>query len=382
MRVLHIVPAFYPAVYHGGPIHSLYSLCNALARQGVELRVLTTDTAGPGRRVPVEGIPTVTPSGYQVYFCRRSFSVSVAPGLLWYMIGVIRWADVVHLTAVYSFPTIPCLLACKVLGRPVVWSPRGSLQRWEGSTRPTLKAVWEWVCRVVAPKRLVLHVTSEEEAKESLEKFPGVETAVIPNGIEIPGKVTHIHGSGMLRLLYLGRLDPKKGIENLLAACRILDGALGVPWSLRVAGTGDPIYTKTIKVRIEELGLSQPVEMVGEVVREAKRRLFENADIVVVPSYTENFGMVVAEALAHSVPVIASRGTPWKRLEEMGCGLWVDNTPEELAKAIEQMSRMPLREMGQRGREWMQREFGWDIRAQEIIKCYEATGVGKAGHAV
>lgn len=148
-----------------------------------------------------------------------------------------------------------------------------------------------------------------------------------------------------------------------------------------MAGTGDLNYTKTTKVRIEELGLSRSVEMVGEVLGEAKRRLFEKADMAVVPSYTENFGMVVAEALAHGVPVIASRGTPWKRLEEIGCGMWVRNTPEELAEAIERMSRMPLREMGWRGRNWMEREFGWESRAQEMIRCYDAA-MGKADHAV
>lgn len=378
MRVLHIVPSFYPAVYYGGPIYSLYSLCNVLARQGVELRVLTTDTAGPGK-VVVEDFPTVAASGYRVYFCRRRFGVSVSTGVLCSVVGLIRWADVVHLTAVYSFPTIPGLLTCRVLGKPVVWSPRGALQRWEGSRRRMLKAVWEWVCRLVAPGGLVLHVTSEKEAKESLERFPGVKVAVIPNGVEIPDQVGHVNSNGTLRLLYLGRLDPKKGIENLLAACRILDGTLGVPWSLGVVGTGDPNYAKAIEIRIKELGLSQPVHLVGEVLGEAKQRLFEKADLVVVPSYTENFSMVVAEALAHGVPVIASRGTPWQRVEEMGCGLWVDNAPEELAKAIDQMSRMPLREMGQRGRKWMRREFGWDIRAKEMITCYEAAMTGRAG---
>lgn len=376
MRVLHVIPAFYPAHAYGGPIYSVYSLCNALAKRGVEVRVLTTDSAAPGKSLTVESFPTLTPSGYPVYFCRRKFGVSVAPGLLWHMIGQVRWAGVVHLTAVYSFPTIPSLLACKLLGKPVVWSPRGALQRWEGSTRPALKAVWERVCRHLAPKRLVLHVTSEEEAKDSGERFPGVGTVVIPNGIDIPEKVIRANANGILRLLYLGRLDPKKGIENLLTACAMLDGRLGCPWSLTIAGTGDRKYISALKARIDALGLSRSVRTVGEIVGEAKRALFERADITVVPSHTENFGVVVAEALAHSVPLIASRGTPWQRLEQTGCGLWVSNAPEELAEAVVQMSQMPLREMGERGRAWMQREFSWDSRAQQVIQCYETMASG------
>src|SRR5947209_1044244 len=114
------------------------------------------------------------------------------------------------------------------------------------------------------------------------------------------------------------------------------------------------------------------MRMIGEVRGDEKRRLFENSDLTIVPSHRENFGMVVAESLAHGVPVIASKGTPWRRVEEIGCGLWVDNDPKSLAQAIEQMSLMPLIEMGRRGREWMAKEFSWDKRAQEVLACYNA----------
>jgi glycosyltransferase involved in cell wall biosynthesis len=80
--------------------------------------------------------------------------------------------------------------------------------------------------------------------------------------------------------------------------------------------------------------------------------------------------MVVAEALAHQVPVIASRGTPWQRLTDMQCGLWVDNTPEALAEAVKRIAAMPLHSMGDRGRLWMQREFSWDQVAVEMRELY------------
>jgi glycosyltransferase involved in cell wall biosynthesis len=130
-------------------------------------------------------------------------------------------------------------------------------------------------------------------------------------------------------------------------------------------------YVQTLLDQIRTLGLSQQVRMVGDVRGEVKQNLFEHTDTVIVPSYTENFGMVVAEALAHAVPVIASTGTPWSRLEEMGSGLWVNNDPESLAKAIEHMSKMPLSEMGRRGREWMRKEFTWESRAREMMEAYK-----------
>jgi glycosyltransferase involved in cell wall biosynthesis len=282
----------------------------------------------------------------------------------------VRWADVVHLTAVYSFPTLPTLLVCSVLGKPLVWSPRGSLTRWSGSKQRGLKRAWEWACRMVASNRLILHMTSDEEAKESAQHFKGVRTVVIPNGIDVPHTIQRNPPNGILRLLYLGRIDPKKGIENLLMGCRLWNDHSRKPWLLTIAGHGEGRYAESIGARIADLGLSQHVVMKGGIVGQGKAGLFENADIVVVPSFTENFGMVVAEALAYGVPVIASRGTPWRRIEELGCGLWVENVPEILAKAIERMSQMSLQKMGDRGRQWMVKEFSWDDRVKKMLECY------------
>ncbi|HTN42815.1 MAG TPA: glycosyltransferase [Nitrospiria bacterium] len=373
MRILHIIPAYKPAHVYGGPVESTFYLCRYLAVNGCDVRVLTTDANGPKAVLDVKTDHEVQiATGVRVRYCHRWIGNSVTPTLLRLLPSYIHWADVVYLSAVYSFPTIPTLFLCKISGKPLVWSPHGALQRWKGSTHPMLKAVWEWVCRMAAPKKLTLHVTSKKEAKDSLERLPDVEIAVIPNGIEIPDQLTRVPRSGALRLLYLGRLHPIKGIENILASCKLLNSFSSVTWSLTIAGSGDLDYVESLRVRIEDLMLARQVQMVGAVEGEIKQSLFENTDIVIVPSHTENFGMVIAEALAHGVPVVASKGTPWKRVEEIGCGLWVENDPESLAKAIERMTRMPLREMGERGRKWMQNDFTWDSKAKSMIKLFRS----------
>jgi glycosyltransferase involved in cell wall biosynthesis len=172
-----------------------------------------------------------------------------------------------------------------------------------------------------------------------------------------------------LRLLFLGRLDPKKGIENLLAACQRLSNR-GQPWSLAIAGSGDAAYTASLQQNAHDLGLREQVSFVGEVRGQAKADLFAASDLAVFPSHTENFAMVVAEALAHGVPVVASKGTPWSGVEAHGCGLWVENDPAALAAAIARISRMPLAEMGERGRRWMEEEFAWETVAQEMLRLY------------
>jgi glycosyltransferase involved in cell wall biosynthesis len=197
--------------------------------------------------------------------------------------------------------------------------------------------------------------------------------AMIPNGVDVPADLNRMERKGELRLLFIGRLDPKKGIEPLLKACSLIDSA--PPWRLTIAGWGPPEYVSQLKEQIHALGVEGRVKMMGEVLSEAKKRLFESSDVTLVPSHTENFAIVVAEALAHGVPVIASKGTPWSRLEQMKCGLWVDNDPETLADAIRRISTMPLQGMGLIGREWMQKEFSWRSVTEQILNLYHRCAV-------
>ncbi|MGE5709187.1 MAG: glycosyltransferase [Nitrospira sp.] len=372
MKVLHMTPAFAPAHAYGGAVAAIHDLCVELDRAGCFIKVLTTNGNGDKQVLEIETDHEVKAASHlPVRYCRRIRQQSVSPSLLRHIPDYVRWADVVHLHGVYSFPTIPTLAACRIFGRPLVWTPHGVLQRWEGSTRITLKAGWEWICRLTAPPTMVLHVTSEQEARASRQRFPGTEVVAIPFGHHVPEPICHEEDRQTFRLLFLGRLHPKKGIENLLEACASLKPLLDRPWSLTIAGDGDPLYVSSLRARSRSLGLGRQVTMVGEVLGEKKNALFSQADVVIVPSYTENFSVVVAEALAHAIPVIASMGTPWQRVEEVGCGLWVDNRPSSLSSAIQRMSCSPLREMGQRGREWLKRQVRWDTAAGAIVKCYE-----------
>src|SRR5262245_17240799 len=121
MRVLHVTPSFYPAFVYGGPTYSVYALCRVLVGCGDSLRVLTTDANGPMSVLDVDTTENVEISSeFLVRYCHRVADVSVSPRFLTLLAPYIRWADVVHLMAVYSFPTIPTLAACKMMGKPLV----------------------------------------------------------------------------------------------------------------------------------------------------------------------------------------------------------------------------------------------------------------------
>jgi glycosyltransferase involved in cell wall biosynthesis len=310
-------------------------------------------------------------SGLTVLYCRRTAGISISPMLLWMLSAYVGWADIVHLTSVYSFATLPTLLTARTLQKPLVLSPRGSLQLWPGRRRAVIKLAWDWMCRGLAPANFALHVTSEAEARESARRLGERQIFLVENGIAVPQTLPEpIPCPGnSLRLLYLGRLDPKKGIENLLAALKLLlDSGLRV--SLTVAGAGETRYEHSLRYRIGELKLTEAVSLLGDVRDTAKEDAFRAADVLVMPSFTENFGIVVAEALARCVPVIVSKGTPWSAVEQHGCGLYVDNSPESLARSIQQISTMPLHEMGERGRRWMITHFSWPEIAQRMLRVY------------
>ena len=371
MKVLHVVPSFHPAYSYGGPIRSTFELCRNVVELGCEVRVLTTDANGLDRVLDVDRNEEVEfPEGFRVRYCPRRLRHSVSPILMRLLPTYMRWADVVHLTGVYNFPTFPTILLARSMNKSLIWSPRGALQRWEGSSRIGPKAVWDFLWYHAADRaELMMHVTSEHENRETLSRFPKLRMAMIPNGVDVPVDLNRVERNGALRMLFIGRLDPKKGIEALLKACSLVDTA--PPWRLAIAGWGPPDYVSQLKDQIHALGLSGRVEMLGPVLSDAKKGLFECSDVALVPSYTENFAIVAAEALAHGVPVIASKGTPWSRLEEMRCGLWVDNDPESLADAIRRISTMPLLDMGRRGREWMQSEFSWRSVTNQMLALYQ-----------
>lgn len=370
MKVLHVTPGFYPAHFYGGPIQSTYDLCRHLVQKGCDVRVLTTNTNGP----QVLDVPTdyelQSPAGFRIRYTRRWRREATAPKLLGLLPAAVRWADVIHLTGTYSFSTIPGLLAAKLGGRPLVWSPRGALQRWAGTRRSDAKALWEKVCRLAAPRRMVLHVTSQEEADQSCQRIPGFRAAIIPNGVAPPeNPVPHVPRQAIFRLAFLGRLAEIKGIERLIGAAAELNGTPN--WQLSIAGTGDPTYIGHLKTLIHQQGLSSRVRLIGEVTGVEKERFFANSDLLILPSHSENFGMVVAEALIRGCPVIASTGTPWRELETIACGRWVPNTPSALAGAIRDLLvGEDLQRLGERGRHWITREFGWGAVSEKMAALY------------
>ncbi|MEM8664312.1 MAG: glycosyltransferase [Pseudomonadota bacterium] len=378
LRVLHVVPTFYPATRWGGPTFSTLALCNGLQRTGqVDLTVLTTDAAGPARgdRLNVPRHDRFE-AGYTVTYARHIAANAVSVDLFAQLLPAMRRADLVHLTATYSSPTLPTLAGAKLLGKPLVWSPRGALQarqEWPGASSKA-KVVFEALCRRLMPRRAILHVTSEAEKELSRRAIP-IPAAVVPNAVEMPPDpiLRSYRPGGVLRLAFLSRVHPKKGPEQLIAAL----SALPANTTLAVYGEADADYLAALQSQCAAAGVSDRVTFHGHVTGTAKTHAYENADIFVLPSFSENFGMVVAEALAHRTPVVTTTATPWGMLHEAGCGRLVPpGDSAALAAATAELASGDLAAMGAAGRALVEARYGEAELANAMIEVYAAVMSG------
>lgn len=365
--ITFVVPSFYPAFHYGGPIVSGRETARALARLGHTVEVHTTNSNGSA----VLDVPTNEPvevdPGVFVHYHPRRMGPDIAPALLRALPAAVRNTDIVHLTGVYSFTTLPTLAAARAWGRPVVWSPRGALQSYSVSRGNHVKTSLVRLSRAIAPSALLLHTTSSEECRDAARFLPSIPACVIANGVAIPSHPRSFVPSAALRLLFVGRLHPVKALDHLLDAAALLSGN----WQLSIAGEGDPKYKDSLRNQANRLGISSRVAWLGQVDDARRAELYDCHDLFVAPSHSENFGLAIAEALAAGMPVLASRGTPWTAISDVGAGAWVDNDASTLVATLETLRLTNLVEAGLRGRRLVEETLSWDRCAASLATQYE-----------
>jgi glycosyltransferase involved in cell wall biosynthesis len=242
----------------------------------------------------------------------------------------------------------------------------------------------------------VLHATSQDEAEGFRALGLTQPIAVIPNGVEAPSAVRRApsakrqaqceerHAPGATRTaLFLSRIHPKKGLIDLVRAWGALSAERQAPgamrhaqsaWRVVIAGGDENGHLAEVKTEIRKLKLENCFEFVGEVAGDRKWELYRQADLFVLPTYSENFGIVIAEALACGVPVITTKGTPWQELQTHRCGWWVEVGAEALLGALRlALSASPeeRREMGERGRALVKSKYTWPAVAAQMKSVYE-----------
>jgi glycosyltransferase involved in cell wall biosynthesis len=377
LRILHVVPTYWPAVRYGGPIRSVHGLAIALTLLGHDVHVYTTSMDGAADlRVPLN--TPVDVDGVKVWYfpVPRLRRLHVAPGLARQLRRDVAGFDVVHLHSVFLWPTWMAARAARRAGIPYIVAPRGMLvrniirrkSRW-------LKQAWvALIERRTLAQAARLHVTAHGEADElRAQNFLAAPIVTIPNGVTFP-QAPQLLSEGPFKALppryalFLSRISWKKGLDRLIRAWQLVPDL-----PLVIAGNDDEGYQCKLEALARELGIAERVLFVGPASDADKWALYAQAEVFVLPSYSENFGMVVAEAMAMGCPVIVTPDVGAGELvAQAGAGMISSGEPLQLAAAVRQLLADPAARLrqGEAGRQFARTQLSWEGIAQRTCEMY------------
>lgn len=342
MHVLHTVNSLLSET--GGPARSVPGLAGAVAATGIDVSLwspaIPDDFEAPNGVNILTGTPLPDPAAFSAVHDH----------------GV--WLPFNHRVARWS----------RQNKLPRIVSPRGMLEPWAlNHQKLKKKAAWLLYQRTDLRTARALHATAPSEAAQFKELGLDQEIILAPNGVDLPNHPRPAKSTKTV--VFLSRVHPKKGLPLWVEAWK---RAAPPDWTMRVIGPDELDHTAEVKNLADKAGVSAQWQFDGSLEGTEKLDALAGADLFVLPTYSENFGIVVAEALALGTPVITTTGTPWQGLEEHTCGWWVEPTAEALTTAFQdalsKLDQLPA--MGQRGQKWVRQEFTWPQIGQTVAKAY------------
>lgn len=380
MKILQVVPSI--SLIYGGPSQMVLGLSAALARQGVEVTIVTTDSNGDVGQPPLDvplGQP-VSQDGYQIYYFRcfpfRRYKFSL---------GLCQWLwqhgtefDLAHIHALFSPVSTLAAVLARVNALPYILRPLGTLDPADLRKKRWLKQVY---VALLEGQNLAgaaaVHFTTEQEARVSERFGLSLSDVIIPLGVisSPPSIPFYDHTDAIPRILFLSRIEPKKGLDILLPALEeVLKTGMQFEFVLAGSNPQDPEYERQIHRQIAQSSLAPYTTITGFVAGEAKANLLATVDLFVLPSYYENFGIAVAEAMMAGVPVIISDQVHiWQEVQAADGG-WVGTCDvESIASLIYEALKDPQNRCrrGINAQVYAQQHYHWDHIAQRMIHTYE-----------
>lgn len=385
MRVLHIIPSVSPR--RGGPSQAVLAMAAAQRTAGIDARILSTDDDGPdrlqgprtGRWHTLNGVPLLL-------FRRWSPPVSalreyaISPGLPLWLWRHAHEQDLLHIHALFSFPSTAAMAVARRRHVPYLLRSIGQLQRWSLHQSAARK---RWMLRLIERANLegaaALHFTSRAEQQEAADLALRTSSFVLPLGVTVPHQScaeapAQRPQEKPLHWLFLSRLHPKKQLPVLFEALAIVrHQAPQLNWQLHIGGEGEPAYVAQLHQQAAALGITDRLLWHGFVSGEAKQALLDQADWFLLPSAAENFGIAVAEALAHGVPAVLSPGVALAdQVAEAGAGFRVQPTPGSLARALlNEANRPPSPAKRLAARQLAEQSFSWHAITLQLLQRYQ-----------
>lgn len=363
MRILHVALDVNPS--QGGPPRSIAGICRSLAEIGADVTLFVHDPTG-SETANLGQCRLFTGSGRGMSGNWRADIRRVLDEVK---------PDIVHQHALWCLPLHVDDVEFRRRKIPYVIAPRGLLDAWSVQQKWLKKkvAMLAYQGKDLRCARAI-HVTAEMEAEHCRRLGFDHKFIYSPNGVNLPAEIPPLTrmSDGRKRMLFLSRIHPKKGLLELVRAWAEVphDG-----WCLEVVGNDSEGYWPTVQAEIDRLCTD------GSVVRtpfqddHEKWKTYCAADCFVLPTHTENFGIVIAEALYAGLPVITTKNAPWNGLVDNKCGWWIDLTHETLKRSLVDamsLSDTERAEMGSLGRAFVEREFNWTNIARNLLKNYQS----------
>jgi glycosyltransferase involved in cell wall biosynthesis len=316
----------------------MYWLAHGLVNNGLEVTIISTDAMldqNIKRDVWLD-----TDYGKVIFHHDHSHAFPLkAIRSVW---KVMKNIDIVHLNSIFYPFSFICGLFALWYDRPIIWSVRGELDKEALIYSKWKKGIYLYFFKLLFSSRATFHTTATEElnyTKVALGKNSNV--VKLPNYMILPQKVDCIKEN---YISYMGRIHPIKAIENLIDAVKLSTSFQHSDFKLKIAGNTHNPYGKTLIEKVNTLGIADKVEFVGHIEGKEKERFLAASYFNIMPSHTENFGLVVIEALAQGTPVIASLGSPWKELVAKKAGFWVGNDIKSLTKTINEILNLEVKQ--------------------------------------
>jgi glycosyltransferase involved in cell wall biosynthesis len=382
MKILHVIPGIAPR--YGGPSQAIIEMCRALQDHGVEVLIATTDADGGGRL----SVETGTSTEYQgiptIFFSRQmSEAFKYSHDLACWLDKNVDSFDVVHIHAVFSHSSIAAAHACVRKRIPYILRPLGSLDPWSLKQKRFAKSVlWHVAVKRMLERASAVHYTTAEEKRLAEEALGISSGVVVPLGVgqySLPGKRDDFRTifPDLARspyVLLLSRIHQKKNIEALLQAFfSITELAHYKHWKLVIAGDGEPHYVEGLK-QLARQRCGDKVVFTGWLDGTLKAAVLRGATLFVLPSYQENFGLSVVEAMASRVPVIVSRQVNLsEEIAAAGAGWVVDlergSLQQTLMEALKEEGERDAR--GAAGEDLARSRYTWPAIAKALYKLYD-----------
>jgi glycosyltransferase involved in cell wall biosynthesis len=351
----------------GGLFVTISNLARASLAQGVRIDVVApcTDESLEDllawRPVEARPFPTIGPKVFRYSPKLLSALYELSP-------------DLIDSHGIWAYPSLAAYLWSKRVDKPYVISIHGMLEPWALQQSRIKKRLARWLYQDrVINGAACLRATSRMELENIRLAGFNKPVAVVPPGIDVPPKpaVNPRSGSRSFRTaLFLSRLHPKKGLLNLIEAWREVRPQ---NWNLLIVGPDDNGYRARAEAAVAAANLENSISFSGPSWGEQRFDYYWTADLFVLPSFSENFGMVIAEALACELPVITTRALPWHELEEYDCGWWVNVGTKPLIDALREafsLSDQQRTEMGVRGRNLVAQNYAASGATNQMIEVY------------